>query len=69
MKIKPMIIILMMIAGWINRQQSEVIEYLLEDNKVLREKFGKTRILLSDSQRRRLAVLGKRLGRKVLSQF
>ena len=69
MKIKPMAIILTMLAGWVNRQQTEVIEYLLEENKVLREKFGKKRILLNDSQRRRLAVLGKRLGRNVLSQF
>ena len=69
MKIKPMAIILTMLAGWINRQQTEVIEYLLEENKILREKFGNKRILLNDCQRRRLAVLGKRLGRKVLSQF
>ena len=69
MTIKPMAIILTMLAGWINRQQSEVIEYLLEENKVLREKFGKKRILLNDNQRRRLAVLGKKLGRKLLGQF
>ena len=69
MKIKPMAIILTMLAGWINRQQTEVIEYLLEENEILREKLGKKRILLSDNQRRRLAVLGQKLGKKVLSQF
>ena len=69
MTIKPMAIILTMLAGWINRQQSEIIEYLLEENKILREKIGKKRILLNDNQRRRLAVLGKKLGRKLLGQF
>lgn len=69
MKIKPMNVFLVMLAGWINRQQTEVIEYLVEENKILCEKIGKKRILLNDNQRRRLAVLGKRLGRKVLGQF
>ena len=69
MKIKPMAILLTMLAGWINRQQTDIIEYLTEENKILREKLGKKRILLTDSQRCRLAVLGKKLGRKVLGQF
>jgi len=47
MKIKPMAIILTMVAGWINRQQTEVIEYLLEENKILRDKIGSNRILLN----------------------
>jgi hypothetical protein len=68
MKTKPIEMILMMLAGWINRQQQEMIEYLKEENKILREKLGPKRILLNDSQRRRLAILGKKLGRAVLSQ-
>ena len=35
---------------------------------MLREKLGKKRILLNDDQRRRLAVKGKILGRKMLEQ-
>jgi hypothetical protein len=50
----------------INRQQQEVIEYLRTENLILKEKLGKRRILLTDDQRRRLAVKGKVLGRKVL---
>jgi len=69
MKIKPMAIFLTMLAGWINRQQTEVIEYLLEENRILREKIGNKRILLNNRQRRRLAVLGRKLGRAVLGQF
>ena len=46
-----------------------MIEYLRAENAVLKEKLGKKRILLSDDQRRRLAVKGKALGRKQLEQF
>jgi len=58
--------LLMMLAGWLNRHQQDVIEYLREENKILREKLGTKRVLLNDNQRMRLARLGKRLGRKVL---
>ena len=40
MKAKPMGMLLMMLAGWINRHQQDVIVYLKEENKVLREKLG-----------------------------
>ena len=56
------------LAGWINRQQQDVIEYLRTENQVLKEKLGKGRILLNDDQRRRLAVKGKVLGRKRLEE-
>jgi len=72
MKIKPTTMLLMMLAGWINRQQQETIEYLKAENAILKEELlkatGKKRILLNDSQRRRLAILGKRLGRKLLGE-
>ncbi len=58
----------LILAGWINRQQQFVIEYLLTENQVLREKLGKKRILLNDDQRRRLAVKGKILGRTLLEE-
>ena len=67
MKAKPMGMRLMMLAGWINRHQQDVIEYLKEENKILREKLGTKRILLNDNQRMRLARLAKRLGRAVLA--
>lgn len=68
MQVKPLEMLLVMLAGWINRQQQEAIEYLKEENKILREKLGGKRILLTDSQRKRLAILGKRLGRELLGQ-
>ncbi len=63
-----MVMLLAMLAGWINRQQTDVIDYLKAENQILREKLGKKRILLDDSQRRRLAILGKKLGRKLLGE-
>jgi transposase InsO family protein len=60
---------LVILASWINREQQAVIEYLMTENRVLKEKLGKGRILLNDDQRRRLAVKGKILGRKLLQEF
>ncbi len=54
------------VAGWMNRRQLDVIEYLLEENRVLREHVGKRRLQFTDTQRRRLAGRGKRLGRERL---
>ena len=55
-------------AGWINRQQEDAIEYLLAENRVLKEQLGGKRLRLTDPQRRRLAVRGKRLGRQALDR-
>ncbi len=48
---QPWQALLLILAGWINRRQQDAIEYLLTENRVLREKFGKKRILLNDDQR------------------
>ena len=61
-------LLLFVFAGWVNRQQQEMIEYLRTENQVLKEKLGKKRILLSNDQRRRLAVKGQTLGRKRLEE-
>jgi transposase len=67
--LQPWQILLVSLAGWINREQRQVIEYLITENQILKEKIGKKRILLNDDQRRRLAVKGKVLGRKMLGQI
>jgi putative transposase len=64
----PLRILLVALAGWVNRHQLEVIEYLREENRVLKEHLGRRRLRLTDAQRRRLAVTGQRLGRQVLTQ-
>ena len=66
--LRPWQLYLVILAGWINRQQQIVIDYLRTENQVLKEQVGKKRILLTDDQRRRLAVKGKSLGRKMLEE-
>ncbi len=56
------------VAGWLNRHQEARIDYLMEENRVLRELAGGRRLRPKDAQRRRLAVRGKRLGRRALSK-
>ncbi len=72
MKINPIMMLASILAGWINRQQQEALEYALEENSILREELqkatGRKRIQLNDTQRRRLAILGRKLGRKLLGQ-
>ncbi len=66
--LQPWQLLLLILAGWINRQQQQVIDYLRTENQILKEKLGKRRILLTDDQRRRLAVKAKVLGRKLLTE-
>jgi hypothetical protein len=62
-------ILLVILAGWINKHQQNAIEYLITEDRILREKLDKRRILLTDDQRRRLAIKGKILGRKTLAEI
>ena len=48
-----------------NQRQLQVIDYLREENRVLREQLGGRRLRLNDNQRRRLAAKAKGLGRKI----
>ena len=52
----------------VNRHQQRVIDYLMEENRVLRQQLNGRRLRLTDDQRRRLAVRAKVLGRKVLGK-
>jgi transposase InsO family protein len=52
-----------------NQQQQLAIDYLREENTVLREQLGRRRLRLNDDQRRRLAVKAKGLGWRALSQL
>ncbi|MFH0944841.1 MAG: hypothetical protein V2A76_06555 [Planctomycetota bacterium] len=62
------VFLLALFSGWVNRHQQRVIEYLVEENKILRRKFDKRRIRFTDRERVRLAWLGKALGRKLLNK-
>ncbi|MBN1652693.1 MAG: transposase [Deltaproteobacteria bacterium] len=61
--------ILAFFAGWVNRSQQALIDYLQTENEIYREKLGGKRIRFTDDQRRRLAVKAKALGRKALSKM
>ena len=52
-----------------NQRQLQIIDYLREENRVLREQLGGRRVRLNDDQRRRLAARAKGLGRKLLAQL
>ena len=55
-------------AGWLNRQQQAVIEYLKTENEILKSQLKRRRLRLTDEDRCRLAVKGRALGRKVLAE-
>src|SRR5215510_16413745 len=65
----PLRFLVVALAGWINHQQREVIDYLQAENRVLREQLGSRRLRFTDDQRIRLAAKAKRVGRRVLLQF
>ena len=64
----PMRFLLISVAGWMNQQQQFAIDYLREENRVLKEQLGSRRLQLNGDQRRRLAAKAKRLARRVLTE-
>jgi len=65
----PWQLLLVILAGWVNQQQQQIIDFQRTEIDVLKEKLGKKRLILNEDQRRRLAVKGKVLGRKVLQEI
>src|SRR4029450_7574816 len=56
-----------MLFGRLAREQRDVIEYLREENRVLKAQLHGRRLRLDDEERRRLAVIGHRLGPRILA--
>ena len=65
----PFRFVLISLAGWMNQRQLHVIDYLREENRVLREQLGDRRLRLNDDQRRRLAAKAKRLKGTILEEI
>ena len=65
----PFQFVVIAVSGWMNQRQLHVIDYLREENRVLREPLGGRRLRLNDNQRRRLATKAKGLGRKILAEM
>ena len=62
-------LLLIAVAGWMNHEQQKIIDYLREENRVLRAQIGTRRLRFDDDQRRRLAVRAKALGMRLLSEL
>ncbi len=56
------------LAGWLNRHQQVIIDYLIEENRIFKQQHDGHWLRLSDDDRRRLAAKGKALGRQVLAE-
>jgi putative transposase len=67
--IQPFHLLIISLAGWLNRHQQAVIDYLIEENRVLKEQFEGQRLRFTDEQRIRLAVKAKALGRQLLDEL
>lgn len=64
----PFRFLLIALSGWMNQRQLHVIDYLREENRILREQLGGRRLRLNDEQGRRLAAKAKGLGRRLLAE-
>ena len=67
--LQPWQLLVLVLSSWVNRYQHQMIDFYVSQTKTLLECQGKKRILLNDDQRRVLAVKGKALGRKALSEL
>lgn len=60
---------LLVLVGWLDRRERDVLAYLMEENRVLRRQLGGSRPRLTDNDRRRLAARAYRLGRPALREI
>jgi hypothetical protein len=57
--LQPFHLLVIALAGWINGDQQAVIDYLIEENRVLKDQLEGRRLRFTDEQRIRLAVKAK----------
>ena len=65
----PWQLLIVILAGWINHEQQKIIDFYRSQLEAVMQAQGKKRLLLTDDQRRILAVKGKSLGRKTLMEL
>jgi len=58
-----------MLCGWLQRERDDVIAFLREENRVLKARLEGRRLRFDDDERRRLAELGHRVGRRLLADI
>jgi len=57
---------LVIVAGWVNRQQLIVIEFLQAENRLLKERLRGRRIRFTDAERALLARKAKAVGQSAV---
>lgn len=65
---KPRTFIALLVASmgcWLERQAAAQIEYLKAENRLLRARLGRRRLLFTDPERRTLVILAKEIGSKM----
>ncbi len=67
--VSPLRFLLAFFAGIVNRNQPRIVDYLVEENRILKQAIRDKRLRFDDDQRRRLAILGQALGRDLLDRF
>jgi len=67
--IQPFHLLVIALVGWLNRHQQAVIDYLIEENRVLKDQLEGQRLRFTDKQRIRLAAKAKVLGRRLLDEI
>jgi len=66
--LQPCHSLLAILIGWVNERQQWIIEFQNDQIEASLKEIGKKRLLLTDDQRRVLAVKGYALSRKALSE-
>ena len=67
--LQPWHLLFAALSAWVNQRQQQIIAFQSSEIEALLQKLGKKRILLTDEQRRLLAVQGQALGRKALLEL
>jgi transposase InsO family protein len=65
----PAQLVVASLLGWLQCEQLEALRYLREENRILKMQLRRQRLRLTDDDRRRLASIGARLGRRLLRQL
>jgi len=61
--------LIVVLAEWLSRQQETFIAYLKAENRLLKARLGRRRLIFTDAERRLLARHAKAGGRKKLLGF
>jgi hypothetical protein len=67
--LRPWQLFFLILSGLVNSKQQEIIEFQPAQIRAIMDRMGRKRILLTDDQRRVLAVKAKTLGRRALIAF